>query len=115
MKKLLILFALVVSLNSFGQNQDGCITKEIVEENYTYNGCVNYEGTPNGQGKFSQSNGLKYDGMFKDFKFHGYGVLTFSNGDVYKGNFVDDKKQGQGELTYANRGAKYVGHQFRKK
>jgi predicted aspartyl protease len=107
MKKLILL--LFIPLISFGQNQNDCITKEIVEENYTYNGCVNYEGTPNGKGKFSQSNGLKYDGMFKDFKFHGYGVLTFSNGDVYKGNFVEDKKQGQGELTYANRGAKYVG------
>lgn len=107
MKKLILL--LFIPLILFGQNQNDCITKEIVEENYTYNGCVNYEGTPNGKGKFSQSNGLKYDGMFKDFKFHGYGVLTFSNGDVYKGNFVEDKKQGQGELTYANRGAKYVG------
>jgi len=108
MKKLLILFALFVSLNSFGQNQDGCITKEIVEENYTYNGCVNYEGTPNGIGKIIYSNGYKYDGMFKDYKFHGYGVLTSPDGNVYKGNFVEDKKQGQGELTYTN-GNKYEG------
>lgn len=107
MKKLI--FLLFIPLIFFGQNQNDCITKEIVEEDYTYNGCVNYEGTPNGNGKFSQSNGLKYDGMFKDFKFHGYGVLTFSNGDVYKGNFIEDKKQGQGEFTYANGRAKYVG------
>tara|TARA_B100001175_G_scaffold57821_1_gene46650 strand:+ start:1814 stop:2905 length:1092 start_codon:yes stop_codon:yes gene_type:complete len=106
MKKLILL--LFIPLINFGQNQDDCITKEIVEENYTYNGCVNYEGTPNGKGKFSQSNGLKYDGMFKDFKFHGYGVLTFPDGNVYKGNFVEDKRQGQGELTYTN-GDKYVG------
>jgi len=99
MKKLLILFALFVSLNSFGQNQDGCITKEIVEENYTYNGCVNYEGTPNGIGKIIYSNGYKYDGMFKDYKFHGYGVLTSPDGNVYKGNFVENKKQGQGIET----------------
>ena len=108
MKKLLILFALVVSLNSFGQNQDGCITKEIVEENYTYNGCVNYEGAPNGKGILSKSDGLKYDGMFKDSKFHGYGVLTYPRGDVYKGNFVENEQQGQGKLTYTN-GDKYVG------
>ena len=108
MKKLLILFALLVSLNSFGQNQDNCITKEIVEENYIYNGCVNYEGTPNGKGKFSQSNGLIYDGMFKDSKFHGYGVLIYPDGEVYKGNFFENKRQGQGELTFTN-GNKYVG------
>ena len=106
MKKLILL--LIIPLITFGQNQDNCITKEIVEENYTYNGCVNYEGTPNGKGKFSQSNGLKYDGMFKDFKFHGYGVLTFPNGNIYKGNFVEDKRQGQGELNYTN-GNNYVG------
>ena len=106
MKKLILL--LIIPLITFGQNQDNCITKEIVEENYTYNGCVNYEGTPNGKGKFSQSNGLKYDGMFKDFKFHGYGVLTFPNGNIYKGNFVEGKRQGQGELNYTN-GNNYVG------
>lgn len=108
MKNILFTLVLIVSFNSFGQNQDDCITKEIVEENYTYNGCVNYEGIPNGKGVFSQSNGLKYDGMFEDFKFHGYGVLTLSNGNVYKGNFVEDKRQGQGELTNTN-GDKYVG------
>ena len=108
MKNILLTLALLISFSSFGQNQDNCITKEIVEENYTYNGCVNYEGTPNGKGEFSHSNGLKYDGMFKDFKFHGYGVLKSPSGDVYKGNFVEDKRQGQGELTYTN-GNKYVG------
>ena len=50
--------------------------------NYTYNGCVNYEGIPNGKGEWSQPNGLKYDGMFKDYKFHGYGVLTSPDGKV---------------------------------
>ena len=58
MKNILFTLVLIVSFNSFGQNQDDCITKEIVEENYTYNGCVNYEGIPNGKGVFSQSNGL---------------------------------------------------------
>ena len=57
MKKLLLLSALIVSFVSFGQNQNDCITREIVEENYTYNGCVYYEGIPNGKGKYSQSNG----------------------------------------------------------
>jgi len=108
MKKLLLLSALIVSFVSFGQNQNDCITREIVEENYTYNGCVNYEGIPNGKGKYSQSNGLIYDGMFKDFKFHGYGVLKHPDGRVYKGNFFEDKQQGQGELTYTN-GNKYIG------
>jgi len=106
MKKLILL--LFIPLVSFSQNQDDCNYGVISRDNYSYEGCRNYEGTPNGEGKFSTSNGLKYDGMFKDFKFHGYGVLTLPSGDVYKGNFVEDKRQGQGELTYTN-GNKYVG------
>ena len=106
MKKLILL--LFIPLIAFGQNQENCITKEIVEENYTYNGCVNYEGTPNGKGELSESNGYKYYGMFKDFKFHGYGVLTYPDGSIYKGNFDEGKRQGQGVLTYIS-GHKYVG------
>ena len=106
MKKLILL--LFIPIFCFSQNQDDCTKKEIVEENYTYNGCVNYEGIPNGKGKFTQSNGLKYDGNFKDWKFEGYGVLTDRSGNVYKGNFVEDKKQGQGELININ-GNKYIG------
>lgn len=97
MKRLILL--LFIPLIAFAQNQDNCITKEIVEENYTYNGCVNYEGTPNGKGEWSQSDGLKYYGMFKDYKFHGYGVLTYPDGSVYKGNFDEGKQQGQGIET----------------
>ena len=109
MKKLiLLLFISLISFSSFGQNQDDCITNEIFGDNYTYNGCVNYEGIPNGKGKYSESNGLKYDGLFKDWKFHGKGVLTYPSGNIYKGDFIEDKRQGQGELIYTN-GNKYVG------
>jgi len=109
MKKLiLLLFIPLISFSSFGQNQADCNIKEIFEENYTYNGCVNYEGIPNGKGEWIQPNGLKYDGMFKDYKFHGYGVLTSPDGSVYKGNFDEGKPQGQGVLISIS-GHKYVG------
>ena len=107
MKKLILL--LFIPLIAFGQNQYNCVNKKIVEENYTYNGCVNYEGIPNGKGELSQPNGLKYVGMFKDGKIEGDGVLTYPNGKEYKGNFIDGKFQGQGQLTYENSLGNYVG------
>tara|TARA_Y100000766_G_C18863313_1_gene584381 strand:+ start:368 stop:1456 length:1089 start_codon:yes stop_codon:yes gene_type:complete len=106
MKKLILLF---IPLIAFGQNQENCVTKKIVEENYIYNGCVNYEGIPNGKGELSQSNGLKYVGMFKDGRREGGGVLTYPNGREYEGNFIDGKFEGQGQLTYENSQGYYVG------
>ena len=96
MKKLILL--LLIPLLSFGQNQDSCNYGKISNDNFSYEGCRNYEGKPDGKGILSSSRFI-YDGMFKNSKFHGYGLLTFSNGDFYKGNFIENKQHGQGIQT----------------
>ena len=108
-KPIFFIFSLILMFKfSYTQNQDNCNYDEIPTENGFYEGCVNYEGNPNGEGKWTQANGLIYIGMFKDWKFHGPGTLKFSKGDLYEGNFVENKMQGYGEYTYVN-GNKYVG------
>ena len=107
MKRLILL--LFIPLFCFSQNQDDCNFKEIRGDNFFYEGCINYQGKPNGRGKWSQLNGLIYDGVFNDGKFEGFGILTFPNGGVYEGNFINNKQEGQGKLTYPNNRGKYVG------
>ena len=89
MKKLILL--LFIPLVSFGQNQDNCNYGEFSNNNFSYEGCRNYEGNPDGMGKLSNSNGFIYEGMFKDGRMEGDGVLTYPNGKEYKGNFIDGK------------------------
>jgi hypothetical protein len=43
----------------------------------------------------------KYEGEFKDLKYHGKGTWTGSNGDVYVGNFENGKRHGHGTYTYS--------------
>ncbi len=62
----------------------------------------------NGQGTFTYSNGTKYVGEFKDGKMNGQGTYTFANGGKYVGEFKDGKMNGQGTYTFAD-GSKYVG------
>ncbi|MFM9992812.1 MAG: caspase family protein [Burkholderiaceae bacterium] len=59
-------------------------------------------------GTFTQSNGDKYVGEFKDDKFNGQGTYTWINGSKYVGEWKDDQRNGQGTFTFAD-GAKYVG------
>ena len=58
---------------------------------------------------YTDTNGNKYVGEFKDGKENGHGTLIAVNGkDRYVGEFKDGKMNGQGTLYYAN-GDKYVG------
>ena len=66
-----------------------------------------------GQGIRNLADGDKYVGEFKNGKKHGQGVYTYVNGNKYVGKFENDKRHGQGILTYAN-GDKYVG-EFKKR
>ena len=44
-------------------------------------------------------NGDKYEGEFKNEKFHGQGKYSFSNGNIYEGKFKDGKSYGLGSFT----------------
>ena len=108
-KPLFFLFSFILMFQfSHTQNQDNCNYDEIPTENGFYEGCVNYEGNPNGEGKWTYSNGSIYIGMFKDWKFHGSGELTYANGNKYVGSFKNDMFSGQGKYTFTN-GNRYVG------
>ncbi len=95
MKKLFLLFLLLlfIPLFCFGQNED-CSTK-IIYENNQYNGCVNDAGNPDGYGKMTFENQDVYIGFWKNGKRNGLGKFTTNEGngegDKYVGEFKDEK------------------------
>ena len=61
-----------------------------------------------GRGILVLPDGSKYDGTFKDNKYHGMGTLYYANGDRYTGDWACNKRQGWGVYKHAN-GMKYAG------
>jgi len=45
----------------------------------------------NGQGTYIYPNGEKYEGDWKNGKYHGHGTYSWSNGNKYVGEFKDNK------------------------
>ena len=62
----------------------------------------------NGKGTETLADGNKHVGDYKDGKRSGQGTYTFADGDKYVGKWKDGKFNGQGTYTYAN-GDKYIG------
>jgi len=56
-------------------------------------------GELNGKGTQVSSQGIRYVGEFRQWRFHGQGELHFPNGDVYRGGFANGTYDGQGTLT----------------
>jgi hypothetical protein len=85
---------------SYTQNQENCNYGVIPYDNGgTYQGCRNYKGIANGEGKFTLPNVFIYIGMFKDGEFHGSGEFTYANGNKYVGSFENNMFSGQGTMT----------------
>jgi hypothetical protein len=84
-------------------------------ERVAFVGCIDgfkYEGEFkedkfHGKGVMIFPNGRKYEGEFKESKAHGKGAMIFPDGHKYEGMYEDGKKK-KGVLTYPN-GAKYDG------
>ena len=61
-------------------------------------------GKPNGKGQFISKIGIKYDGEFKDGKFHGRGILNTHEeaflGDFENGKFIRGKINSNGHVEY---------------
>lgn len=66
------------------------------------------DGTPYGIGTGTRSNGRTYVGEFRDGKYNGQGTITFPDGAKYIGEFKHGGMHGRGTYTFAN-GNKYVG------
>jgi len=54
----------------------------------------------NGYGEMFVIDVEKYEGTFKDGKYHGKGILHFLDGVYYVGQFVNTLKEGKGKLVY---------------
>ena len=50
-----------------------------------YEGEINENQRPHGQGKMTYSNGDTYAGEWKDGLKHGHGVYTFTDGETFEG------------------------------
>ena len=48
------------------------------------------EGIENGHGIYQYTNGLVYEGMWKDFQRHGQGKLTYPSGNSWEGPWEED-------------------------
>lgn len=74
------------------------------------------KGLRHGTGTFkSESNGIDYDGEWKNGLKHGYGRLTYKSGSYYEGYFENGFKHGKGTMKFTS-GNYYEGfYKFDKK
>jgi len=66
------------------------------------------DGKEHGTGAITYPNGEKYVGDFKDGNMHGFGTFNWTNGEKYVGEYKDNNRSGKGTYTYPT-GEKYVG------
>jgi hypothetical protein len=52
--------------------------------------------------------GTKYEGGFRDEKYHGVGTFTVKDGRTYTGDYVEGKKEGNGTFVWPD-GSRYEG------
>ena len=48
-------------------------------------------------GKYEYKSGQRYEGMWKNDKYHGHGNELLCDGSVYTGGFKDGLREGYGE------------------
>jgi hypothetical protein len=53
-----------------------------------------------GSGRYSELDGIYYQGNYSHGSKHGYGEEHWINGTIYLGNYIHDKKHGYGKITY---------------
>ena len=61
-----------------------------------------------GRGKYTYPHGEKYEGEWKNGKYHGQGTLTSPDGSKYEGEWKNGLFHGQGTFTLPT-GEKYEG------
>jgi hypothetical protein len=53
----------------------------------------------------------KYDGIFHESKFNGYGRLFFLDGSLFTGKFTDNLRQGSGKMDYPSDDRLFTSHE----
>ena len=59
-----------------------------------YEGEVNRNGTPDGQGTMTWPDGGRYEGEWRNGNPHGQGTITFTDGRIYEGSVNNGNAQG---------------------
>lgn len=54
-------------------------------------------------GVYQYKNGQRYEGMWKNNKYHGHGTEIMRDGAIYSGNFKDGLREGLGEYITTSR------------
>ena len=68
--------------------------EKLYPDGSIYNGELNKEGLPNGQGTLIFVGGNKHVGGFKDGLRYGFGTLTLTTGESYFGKWSNDSLEG---------------------
>lgn len=84
---------------------------KIMRLNYSngyYDGDVNSQNVPHGQGIFYWNSGDTYTGKWENGSMNGYGVFKSQVGDRYEGYFVNGERHGRGQYV-RSAGDVYIG------
>ena len=73
-----------------------------------YEGEVNEDGRPCGNGIYTWPDGERYEGEWKDGERNGQGTQLLPDGRRYEGEWKDDARNGQGIFTWPD-GGRYEG------
>ena len=104
MKKLLTTATILICFIANSQ----CEKKTIEKEDYLYEGCINYEGKPDGDGfEYRKIEGQVQEktGVFKNGHFiKGVFITKFKNGDIRTVNYLDyeNKKLSNEKYEFSN-------------
>ncbi len=111
---LLLINELENYMNMMKYNSSNILTggaKVALASGSEYEGDVDSNGIPNGNGIIKYKNGDIYEGEIINGKANGKGSFTSTNGNKYEGEWVDDKPNGSGKMVKLINGKKseYIG------
>merc|ERR1711997_724368 len=91
------------------------LTARIRYEEGSYEGEINDNKNPEGQGVFEyrgddDDGRLMYEGGWVNKKAEGFGVMRWQNGDRYEGDWKDGFRHGHGVYQCKATGGKYTGN-----
>ena len=73
------------------------------DSGHTYEGSLNCKGQRDGTGVYTWPSGQRYEGGFRNDKYHGQGIFTYASGEIYKGQWRLNDEHGRGETISADR------------